>query len=927
MKTKTNSPRSAGSIATILAVTFFTLSVVILLMSSGLAIIFNYTQVQETVSVRQLLIAQNAAKTVSKFIQDKFNDMEIAVELVNPVSVGAETQKNIMESLLGHDPAFRQLALLDRQGRQLAHSSRILQTLSPQFIAQLKGDSLTETSKGERYVSPVYIDDVTSEPLVAIAIPVKNVFGDFQGTLVSEVNLKFMWDLVDQLKVGETGYAYVVDNQGNLIAFGDASRVLRGENVGKIFEVQEFVKSPSASDDISPEVESYTGLLDANVVGTYVPLGTPQWAVIIELPTDEAYQPLAGVVMVSIIATLILAALAGTVGIFVARRLAVPLVNLTETATRIANGEMGLQAVPSGTREIVGLATAFNSMTGQLRDLIGSLEQRVADRTKVLAKQALQLQSGTDVSRAVSSVLDADELIQKAVNLVRDRFDLYYVGLFLLDEQHHFAVLEAGTGEAGRHLLENAHKLEVNDDSMIGWCITHKQARIALDADKESARFSNPLLPNTHSELALPLISRGQVIGAMTVQSEHESAFADEDVTILQTMADQLANGIEKARLYEQIQQRSAELTRQQYILDTFMDNIPDIIYFKDSQSRITRTNRAFALRIGAKDTKELIGKSDFDFFPSDQAEIKFQQEQEIIKTGQPILNLEELDGIDRWALTTKMPLRDETGAVIGTFGISHDITELVKAKWAAEASVEEADKARALAEIERAKAEKAHYEVEIANQTLGAQMWQTAGQALLNEKMRGEQDIPTLANNVINQLCNYLDVQIGALYVKEMDVLKVAGTYANKHKNLAKEFQLGEGLVGQAALEKKSIIVNVPEDYIPIASSSLGKIVPRHVLFTPFVYDQQVIGVIEMGKLAELTPAQMDFLEKAVESVAIAFMTAQARTRVNELFSQTRQQAQELQAQEEELRAANEELEAQAESLRDSKSRLKPSM
>jgi GAF domain-containing protein len=135
--------------------------------------------------------------------------------------------------------------------------------------------------------------------------------------------------------------------------------------------------------------------------------------------------------------------------------------------------------------------------------------------------------------------------------LVRDRFNFYYVGLFLLGEGGEYVVLRDGTGEAGHQMLERGHELEVGGTSMIGWCTAHGKARIALDMGKEAMRFDNPLLPETRSEMALPLISRGRVIGAVTIQSTRPAAFSEEDITVLQTMADQVANAIENARLFE----------------------------------------------------------------------------------------------------------------------------------------------------------------------------------------------------------------------------------------------------------------------------------------------------------------------------------------------------------------------------------------
>jgi PAS domain S-box-containing protein len=160
----------------------------------------------------------------------------------------------------------------------------------------------------------------------------------------------------------------------------------------------------------------------------------------------------------------------------------------------------------------------------------------------------------------------------------------------------------------------------------------------------------------------------------------------------------QISSALQGALLVQRVQERSAELARQQYILDTFMENVPDSIYFKDRESRFTRINEALARRIEVDDPAEAVGKSDYDFFPEEQARPKYEQEQEVMRTGQPILDLEEPDGVGHWALTTKMPLRDENGEVVGTFGISHDITAVKKAQAALE---------QAYAEVERQVAER----------------------------------------------------------------------------------------------------------------------------------------------------------------------------------------------------------------------------
>lgn len=213
---------------------------------------------------------------------------------------------------------------------------------------------------------------------------------------------------------------------------------------------------------------------------------------------------------------------------------------------------------------------AYTEVEGWVDERIVELQQEIAERKRVEAERAellralrhrsTQLQTAAEVSKSASMILDPKALIDQTVRLIQERFDFYYVGLFLLDESNEYAVLRAGTGEAFDKMLEVGHKLKVNGHSMVGWCTSHREARVALDVGEEAIRFDNPLLPETRSEMALPLISRGRCIGALSVQSTEPNAFLEEDVAVLQTMVDQVAIAIENVRLLEAERRRGAEL-------------------------------------------------------------------------------------------------------------------------------------------------------------------------------------------------------------------------------------------------------------------------------------------------------------------------------------------------------------------------------
>lgn len=195
----------------------------------------------------------------------------------------------------------------------------------------------------------------------------------------------------------------------------------------------------------------------------------------------------------------------------------------------------------------------------RVQDALYEAHRQLEANAHTLERRSQLLQVAAEVSRAASAILDPGELSQQAVDLVQQRFGLYYVGLFLVDESGQQLILRAATGEAGREMLRAGHQLAVGNSSMVGWCVANRRARIALDVGEDAVHFKNHLLPDSRSELALPLISRGKPLGALTIQSSQGAAFSDEDVETFQTMTDQLANAIQNARLYDQLEKELEE--------------------------------------------------------------------------------------------------------------------------------------------------------------------------------------------------------------------------------------------------------------------------------------------------------------------------------------------------------------------------------
>ncbi|MBN2331127.1 MAG: HAMP domain-containing protein [Candidatus Aenigmarchaeota archaeon] len=381
--------RKFRSLTVTLAIAFFALSSVALSIASSLQIYFSFQTQKEMIASEQQLIAQNAANEVKSFIEGEFAMLKSAASIGGLITANKEEQRLVLEKLLGLEPSFRQLLLLNAEGQELSTVSRLSALLSHPLTELNKSELLSQMSQGETYISSVYIDEITSEPMVTIAVPVTDVFGDFKGALMAEVNLIFMWDLVAGLKVGKKGTAYVVDKQGNLIAFNDISRVLKGENLIHLKEVNEFVRGDEFAHISSADISK--GIKDAQVVASCTHLGKPDWAVVVELPVEEAYETVTLGIELTIFTVLISFLLAILAGIYISKRITKPVIILRDAAINIGKGGLDTRIEIKTKNEIGELASAFNRMTNDLKKskaelekYSATLEKKVEERTKEL---------------------------------------------------------------------------------------------------------------------------------------------------------------------------------------------------------------------------------------------------------------------------------------------------------------------------------------------------------------------------------------------------------------------------------------------------------------------------------------------------------------------------------------------------------------
>lgn len=579
LNSKNTSPRKAPTLARILSRSMAVLSVVgfILIALVGIAYIpIHYSLIEN----QQQYNALKAAQVVDSFIQGKFSEMETTVKISNVVAATPEEQQRILENLLGLDRAIRQVSLYDAQVRELMTVSRLSQAASGQAIENIGNDVFVQSRQADRYISRVYVDKNTSEPLVVLAVPVKNVFGEYQGVLLSEVNLKFMWDLVAAFKVGEAGFAYVVDRQGNLLALRDTSRVLLHENLNQVAIVRTFIENTIAAGPVT--IQRATGINGTQTVGTYIPLGEPDWAVVTEIPVFEAHRAGLQLGLLFLGVIVMMAVGSNLIAQTLSRQISVPITELTEVSQRISNGEMNLQAPEKGPREISSLAVSFNAMTTQLRQSLQGLTRRTR-----------ALETSQQVSRRLAEIFDERQLVVAVVNEVQSAFHYYHAHIYLFDESHQNLVMVGGTGDAGRTMLAQGHKI-ARGRGLVGRAADAGEVVLISDVSQAPEWLPNPLLPDTKAEIAVPIHLGETIYGVLDVQQNAVDGLSQEDAQLLEGIANQVAIALQNARSYAQARQEAEQ--------EALINAISQKIQQAGSVETVLQiTSRELVLGLGAK--------------------------------------------------------------------------------------------------------------------------------------------------------------------------------------------------------------------------------------------------------------------------------------------------------------------------------------
>lgn len=532
---------------------------------------------------RQLAI--NQLETVSNFKQAQIAAALADLEYDTSLILQDQAVVQGINFLLSTPPASSQLYTVTYES--VASHLQTIQTNNSQYDEILLLDekgitviSTVEKNKGRDFSQNSFFHQIPNEQTISL----ENNFPEAK----EKISLLIVRPIVEKgQKLG------ILVIRSNLSEIEKIAEMKGGAND----RISTYLIATIAGNDIAITKEDKTIQIDINTIKQAIATNKNEWgaynnkqanpvfvhytfikqigiSLITEIEQAKVAQSALNLLFTNILVGLFITILAFTIIYITSQSISNPIINLAQKANALATGEMGTRITIDREDEIGGLSSSFNIMAEQLQNLVRTLEEKVEDRTQGLQVQANRLLLAAEIARDAATLGDLDELLNRSSHLVLDRFNFYHTGIFLLDQQHEYAILRASPTEAGQAMLKQNYRLRIGKEGIVGNVAITGEARVVADTTLDATYLNNPLLPQTRSELAIPLKVETRVIGILDVQSETPNAFTQDDLAVLQIMADQLALAIERVQLVKQLEGRLSELEQayQQFTVTSWQD-------------------------------------------------------------------------------------------------------------------------------------------------------------------------------------------------------------------------------------------------------------------------------------------------------------------------------------------------------------------
>ncbi|MBN1305949.1 MAG: GAF domain-containing protein [Anaerolineales bacterium] len=437
--------------------------------------------------------------------------------------------------------------------------------------------------EGALYISEPVYDESAQVTALIVSLPIyANESGKLIGILRSTIIIDSVYQYLAETQIGETGYVILVDRDGKLLfdpradtgkvselppdfiakAIKVGSEHVQEENEGETAHydlvtdlqgneliVGHFTLTPLEEDEEYPHAAFYS-VSQEEIIDTVNQLG---WTIFLRQETNEAFETIPQITRRILMVALLILAVVVAAAFWIAQIIVAPISHLTSVAQRFGQGDMNVQAEVETSDEVGTLAETFNAMAEQVQDLVGTLEQRVTERTRALA-------TSTEVSRRLSTILDERELVTQVVEQVQQAFDYYHAHIYFFDESKQDLIMVGGTGEVGEIMLSRGHKIP-KGRGLVGRAAETNNVVLVSDTSKEAGWLPNELLPDTRSEAAVPIAIGENVLGVLDVQDDEIDGLKREDADLLQSIANQVAIAVQNARAYQAARRRAERET------------------------------------------------------------------------------------------------------------------------------------------------------------------------------------------------------------------------------------------------------------------------------------------------------------------------------------------------------------------------------